>query len=81
MALRRPVTGACFSIIGEIGRPFDYLRNKRKMEVVPVERCFEFTRDPCDGFAVMVRGQAVLARDRDGMIENDVRHHLSDRAA
>ena len=77
LVLDEPTEGIQPSIIKDIGRAIDYLRGKGTMAIVLVEQYFEFARDLCDSYAVMDRGQVVLAGDRAGMIESDVRRHLS----
>ena len=47
------------------------------MAIILVEQYFEFARDLCDEYAVMDRGQVVLSGPRSGMVESDVRRHLS----
>ncbi len=47
------------------------------MAILLVEQYFEFARDLCDSFAVMDRGQIVLAGHKQDMVESDVRRHLS----
>jgi urea transport system ATP-binding protein len=47
------------------------------MAILLVEQYFEFARDLCDTFAVMERGQIVLAGEKSTMVEADVRRHLS----
>jgi len=77
LVLDEPTEGIQPSIIKDIGRAIDYLRSKGEMAIVLVEQFFEFARDLCDTFAVMERGQIVLAGTRDTMVEDDVRQHLA----
>ncbi len=77
LVLDEPTEGIQPSIIKDIGRAIDYLRLKGTMAIVLVEQYFEFARDLCDTYAVMDRGQVVLAGDKAGMDEADVRRHLS----
>ena len=77
LVLDEPTEGIQPSIIKDIGRAITYLRNRGDMAILLVEQYFEFARDLCDTFAVMDRGQIVLAGDRAGMVEADVRRHLS----
>lgn len=77
LVLDEPTEGIQPSIIKDIGRAIDYLRNRGGMAIVLVEQFFEFARDLCDSFAVMDRGQVVLAGDKASMVEADVRRHLS----
>ncbi len=47
------------------------------MAILLVEQYFEFARDLADRYAVMDRGQVVLAGTRAEMVEADVRRRLS----
>ena len=77
LLLDEPTEGIQPSIIKDIERVIALLRDRGGMAIVLVEQYFEFARDLCDTFAVMDRGQIVLAGDRAGMVEADVRRHLS----
>jgi urea transport system ATP-binding protein len=77
LVLDEPTEGIQPSIIKDIGRAIDYLRRKGEMAILLVEQYFEFARDLCDTFAVMERGQVVMAGDKASMVEKDVRQHLS----
>jgi urea transport system ATP-binding protein len=44
---------------------------------VLVEQYFEFARDLADRFCVMDRGEIVARGDRAGMVDADIRRHLS----
>lgn len=77
LVLDEPTEGIQPSIIKDIARAIDYLRGKGNMAIVLVEQCFEFARDLADSYAVMDRGQVVLAGTRAQMSEVDVRNHLA----
>lgn len=77
LVLDEPTEGIQPSIIKDIGKAIDYLRQRGDMAIILVEQYFEFARDLCDEFAVMDRGQVVLSGTRSGMVESDVRRHLS----
>jgi urea transport system ATP-binding protein len=77
LVLDEPTEGIQPSIIKDIGRAIAYLRSKGDMAILLVEQYFEFARDLCDSFAVMDRGQIVLAGRKQDMVESDVRRHLS----
>ncbi|MDJ1158984.1 urea ABC transporter ATP-binding subunit UrtE [Chelatococcus sp. SYSU_G07232] len=77
IVLDEPTEGIQPSVIKDIGRAIDYLRRKGSMAILLVEQYFEFARDLCDSFAVMERGQIVMAGDRGSMVEADVRRYLS----
>ncbi|MEZ5844410.1 MAG: urea ABC transporter ATP-binding subunit UrtE [Hyphomicrobiaceae bacterium] len=77
LVLDEPTEGIQPSIIKDIGRAIAYLRDKGGMAIVLVEQYFEFARDLADRFAVMDRGQVVLAGTRAEMVEADVRSKLA----
>lgn len=77
LVLDEPTEGIQPSIIKDIGKAIDYLRQRGDMAIILVEQYFEFARDLCDDFAVMDRGQVVLSGSRSAMVESDVRRHLS----
>jgi len=77
LVLDEPTEGIQPSIIKDIGRAIAYLRSKGDMAIVLVEQYFEFARDLADRFAVMDRGQVVLAGTRAEMVEADVRSKLA----
>lgn len=77
LVLDEPTEGIQPSIIKDIGRAIAYLRGKGEMAIVLVEQYFEFARDLADRFAVLDRGQVVLAGTRAEMVEADVRRRLS----
>jgi urea transport system ATP-binding protein len=53
------------------------LAGRGDMAILLVEQYFEFARDLADTFAVMDRGEIVLAGEKKDMVENDVRRHLT----
>ena len=77
LVLDEPTEGIQPSIIKDIGRAIEYLRNKGDMAIVLVEQYFEFARDLADDFAVMDRGAVVISGDKASMVESDVRSRLS----
>ena len=77
LVLDEPTEGIQPSIIKDIGRAIDFLRKRGDMAILLVEQYFEFARDLADRFAVMDRGQVVLAGTRAEMVEADVRKRLS----
>jgi urea transport system ATP-binding protein len=77
LVLDEPTEGIQPSIIKDIGRAITYLRNKGEMAILLVEQYFEFARDLADCYAVMDRGQVVLAGTRGEMVDADVRRRLS----
>jgi len=77
LVLDEPTEGIQPSIIKDIGRAIDYLRQKGDMAIVLVEQYFEFARDLADDFIVMDRGSVVLSGDKASMVEADVRRFMS----
>jgi urea transport system ATP-binding protein len=77
LILDEPTEGIQPSIIKDIGRAISYLRGKGEMAILLVEQYFDFARDLADRYAVMERGQIVLAGTRAGMDEAHVRSKLA----
>jgi urea transport system ATP-binding protein len=77
LVLDEPTEGIQPSVIKDIGRAIDYLRQQGDMAILLVEQYFEFARDLADRYAVMERGQIVLSGTRKEMVEADVRRRLS----
>ncbi len=77
LVLDEPTEGIQPSIIKDIGRAIQYLRNKGDMAIVLVEHYFDFAKELADDFIVMDRGQVVMAGDRASMNETDVRQRIS----
>ncbi len=77
LVLDEPTEGIQPSIIKDIERVIALLRDRGDMAIVLVEQYFEFARDLADSFAVMDRGEVVLAGRRAEMVEEDVRRYLT----
>jgi urea transport system ATP-binding protein len=77
LVLDEPTEGIQPSIIKDIGRAITYLRDRGDMAIVLVEQYFEFARDLADEYAVLDRGQIVLAGTRGEMNEDNVRGALA----
>ncbi|MEQ9642382.1 MAG: urea ABC transporter ATP-binding subunit UrtE [Alphaproteobacteria bacterium] len=77
LVLDEPTEGIQPSIIKDIGRVIELLRDRGDMVIVLVEQYFEFARDLADSFAVMERGEVVLSGGRDDLVEADVRRYLT----
>ena len=52
-------------------------RDQGKMAIVLVEQYFDFARELADTYAVMERGEVVMAGDGKTMVESEVRRHLT----
>ena len=76
LVLDEPTEGIQPSIIKDIERVIGLLRDRGTMAILLVEQYYEFARDLADRFAVMDRGEIVLAGSREQMIEDDVRRYL-----
>lgn len=61
LVLDEPTEGIQPSIIKDIGRAIDYLRQRGDMAIVLVEQYFDFARDLADTMFVMDRGEVVLS--------------------
>lgn len=77
LVLDEPTEGIQPSIIKDIGRAIEFLRQKGTMAIVLVEQYFEFARDLADVFYVMDRGEIVLSGTRESMVETEVRRRMS----
>ena len=77
LVLDEPTEGIQPSIIKDIGRAIAYLREQGKMAILLVEQYFDFARALADNYAVMERGEVVLAGTGRRMVESDVRRYLT----
>ena len=76
LVLDEPTEGIQPSIIKDIARVIALLRDRGTMAILLVEQYYEFARDLADRFAVMDRGEIVMAGSREQMIEEEVRRFL-----
>jgi len=76
LVLDEPTEGIQPSIIKDIGRAIEWLRQKGDMAILLVEQYFDFVKQLADTFAVMDRGEIVVAGTRDELTA-DVRRHLT----
>jgi urea transport system ATP-binding protein len=77
LLLDEPAEGIQPSIIKDIGRVITHLRDRGDVALLLVEQYFDFARDLAQIFAVMDRGDIVLAGTREELQEADVRRRLS----
>jgi urea transport system ATP-binding protein len=77
LLLDEPTEGIQPSIIKEIGRVIQLLREKGGIAILLVEQYYDFARDLAETIAVMDRGDIVLAGRREELEEADVRRRLS----
>jgi len=77
LILDEPTEGIQPSIIKQIEQVIRSLAAQGDMAIVLVEQYFEFARALADRYAVMERGEVVLAGRRDDMVETEVRRYLT----
>ena len=82
LILDEPTEGIQPSIIKDIGRVIRLLAENRitafaPMAIVLVEQYFDFAKELADDYAVMDRGEVILAGETAQMVEADVRKHLT----
>jgi urea transport system ATP-binding protein len=77
LVLDEPTEGIQPSIIKDIGRAIEWLRDQGTIAILLVEQYFDFVHQLADTFAVMDRGEIVLAGTRDDMDAEKVRRHLT----
>jgi len=77
LVLDEPTEGIQPSIIKDIGRVIAWLRDQGEMAILLVEQYFEFAQELADRFAVMDRGEIILAGQRTDMNEPEIRRHLT----
>jgi urea transport system ATP-binding protein len=77
LILDEPTEGIQPSIIKDIGRIIATLRASGRMAVLLVEQYLDFARELADDFAVMDRGEVVVAVPAADLVEADVRRYLT----
>jgi urea transport system ATP-binding protein len=77
LLLDEPTEGIQPSIIKDIGRVIERLRERGDMAILLVEQYYEFARELAQTIAVMDRGVIVVAGRREELDEQNVRRHLS----
>ena len=77
LVLDEPTEGIQPSIIKEIEAVLRGLASRGDMAILLVEQYFEFARGLADSYAVMERGEVVLAGAAAEMSADDVRRHLT----
>ncbi len=77
LVLDEPTEGIQPSVIKDIGRAIDYLRQKGEMAILLVEQYFDFARELADRFIVMERGEVVMAGTKDDLKGDDVRSRIA----
>ncbi len=77
LILDEPTEGIQPSIIKDIAAVIRRLAARGDMAILLVEQYFDFARELADNFAVMERGEIVLAGGKEDMIESKLRAHLT----
>jgi urea transport system ATP-binding protein len=77
LLLDEPTEGIQPSIIKDIERVIELLRERGNMAIVLVEQYFDFARRLANSFVVLDRGRAVMEGDRHLLETTDVRAHLT----
>jgi urea transport system ATP-binding protein len=77
LVLDEPTEGIQPSIIKDIERVIRLLAQRGDMAILLVEQYFDFARRLAHDFAVMDRGEVVLAGAASTMVESDVRRYLT----
>ena len=77
LVLDEPTEGIQPSIIKNIDKVIRFLAKNNNMAILLVEQYFEFAKNLADNFVVIERGEVVLSGNRNEMIEEDVRKHLT----
>ncbi|MBK8174704.1 MAG: urea ABC transporter ATP-binding subunit UrtE [Rhodospirillales bacterium] len=77
LVLDEPTEGIQPSIIKDIERVIRLLVRRGNLAILLVEQYFDFARSLADNYAVMDRGEVVVAGKGAEMVEADVRRHLT----
>jgi len=77
LVLDEPTEGIQPSVIKDIGRAITFLRQRGDMAILLVEQYLDFAHELADDFAVMDRGEIVLAGTRDNFDAEAVRRHMT----
>jgi urea transport system ATP-binding protein len=77
LILDEPTEGIQPSIIKDIATVIRQLAARGDIAILLVEQYFDFARELADSFAIMERGEIVLAGGKDDMVESELRRHLT----
>jgi urea transport system ATP-binding protein len=77
LVLDEPTEGIQPSVIKDIGRAIAFLRQRGDMAILLVEQYLDFAHELADDFAVMDRGEIVMAGTRDNFDTEAVRRHMT----
>ncbi|GHA16057.1 ABC transporter ATP-binding protein [Devosia pacifica] len=76
LVLDEPTEGIQPSIIKDIGRALQFLRDEKGMTILLVEQYLDFCREIADDIYVMDRGEIMHAGPAEDLDREDVRRHL-----
>ncbi len=76
LVLDEPTEGIQPSIIKDIGRAIQYLRDSAGLAILLVEQYLDFARDLADFVHIMDRGEVVFAGQAQDLDDDNVRRHL-----
>jgi urea transport system ATP-binding protein len=77
LVLDEPTEGIQPSVIKDIGRAISFLRQRGDMAILLVEQYLDFAHELADDFAVMDRGEIVMAGTRETFDTEAVRRHMT----
>ncbi len=77
LVLDEPTEGIQPSVIKDIGRAITFLRQRGDMAILLVEQYLDFAHELADDFAVMDRGEIVMAGTRESFDAEAVRRHMT----
>ena len=77
LLLDEPTEGIQPSIIKDIGRAIEYLREKGGLAILLVEQYLDFARALADRIFVMERGEIVLGGDKLDLSDEDIRRRIA----
>ena len=77
LLLDEPTEGIQPSIIKDIGRAIEYLREKGGLAILLVEQYLDFARALADRIFVMERGEIVLGGDKLALSDEDIRRRIA----
>ncbi len=77
LVLDEPTEGIQPSVIKDIGRAITFLRQRGDMAILLVEQYLDFAHELADDFAVMDRGEIVMAGTRESFDADAVRRHMT----
>jgi urea transport system ATP-binding protein len=77
LLLDEPTEGIQPSIIKDIGRAIEYLREKGGLAILLVEQYLDFARALADRIFVMERGEIVLGGDKETLSDADIRRRIA----